>query len=103
MMGTVDSILSLLLSFYDGYCGFYAVFIILPEGRPGMSDLSSCLESQDCHLIPLSYVLSCLFFVFVLFFLPSPLVLFCLVIFLLMVHFPDFFFLHKTQIFFVKG
>ena len=29
VMGTVDSILSLLLSFYDGYCGFYSVFITL--------------------------------------------------------------------------
>ena len=30
---------SVFITVYDGYCGFYAVFIILPEGRPGMSDL----------------------------------------------------------------
>ena len=55
-----------------------------PEGRPGMSDVPSCLESQGCHLIPLSYLLSC--FVF----LPSPLALSFLSFFLLMVHSPDF-------------
>ena len=32
------------------------------EGRPGMSDVFPCLESQGCHLIPLSYLL----FVFLL-------------------------------------
>ena len=37
-----------------------------------------------------------------LFFLPSPLALFCLVIFLLMVHSPVFF-PENSQIFFVKG
>ena len=30
-----------------------------PKGRPGMSDVSPCLESQGCHLIPLCYLLSC--------------------------------------------
>ena len=30
-----------------------------PEGRPGMSDVSPCLESQGCHLIPVCYLLSC--------------------------------------------
>ena len=48
----------------------------------------SCLESQGCHLIPLfisSLVFSALFSCS-----------FCLVIFLLMVHSPDFFSLQKT-------
>ena len=57
----------------------------------------SCLEShsQGCHLIPLSYLLSC--FVF----LPSPLALSVLSFFLLMVH--SDFSLQKTQIFFIKS
>ena len=46
----------------------------------------SCLESQGCHLIPLSHLL---------FFLPSPLALSVLSFFssviVLMVHSPDFF------------
>ena len=32
------------------------------QGRPGMSEISSCLESQGCHLISLSYLLSCFVF-----------------------------------------
>ena len=43
----------------------------------------SCLESQGCHLIPLSYLIS--------FFCLDSSCSFCLVIFLLMVHSPDFF------------
>ena len=49
-----------------------------PEGRPGMSDVSPCLESQGCHLIPLYYLLSCSsswsyysFCLIFLFFLPA--------------------------------
>ena len=34
-------------------------FVTTPEGRPGMSDVSPCLVSQGCHLIPLCYRLSC--------------------------------------------
>ena len=41
----------------------------LPLGGGGRAS-PSCLESQGCHLIPLSYILSCLF-------LPSPLSPFC--------------------------
>ena len=48
-----------------------------------MSGVSSCLESQDCHLIPLSYLLSCFFCQVLLLF------------FLVMVHSPDFFFSSK--------
>ena len=36
------------------------------EGRLGMSDVASCLESQGCYLIPLFYLISCLFFCLVL-------------------------------------
>ena len=35
------------------------VFSVAPEERPGTSDVSPCLESQGCHLIPLCYLLSC--------------------------------------------
>ena len=31
-------------------------------GRPGMSDVASCLESQGCYLIPLFYLITCCFF-----------------------------------------
>ena len=54
-----------------------------PQREAGNVMSTSCLESQGCHLIPLSYLLphssawsSCSF---------------CLVIFLLMVHSPDFY------------
>ena len=30
-----------------------------PEQRLGMFDVTPCLKSQGCHLIPLSYLLSC--------------------------------------------
>ena len=60
-------------------------------GRPGMSDVASCLESQGCHLIPLFYLISCVFF------LSSPLSPFSLES--LMVHSPVF---QKTPVFFVK-
>ena len=30
-----------------------------PEGRPGISDVSPCLESQGCHLIPIYRLRSC--------------------------------------------
>ena len=57
---------------------------------------SSCLESQGCHLIPLSYLLSC-------FFLPSPLALPLLSFFLLKVHSPEFvFFFRKLKYFSLK-
>ena len=46
------------------------------------------LKSQGCHLIPLSYLLSC--------FSALSSCSFSLVIFLLMVHSPDFFSLQKT-------
>ena len=32
------------------------------EGRPGMSDVASCLESQSCYLIPLFCLISCFVF-----------------------------------------
>ena len=57
-----------------------------------------CLESQDCHLIPLSYLLSFFFclvfllFLFCQFSANSPFTWFW-----------GIFFLQKTQIFFVKG
>ena len=60
-----------------------------PEGRPGMSDVTACLESQGCHLIPLSYLLSCF----------SAQSSFCLVNFLLMVRSPTFFFSRKLKYF----
>ena len=66
-----------------------------PKGGWGCLLSLSCLESQGCHLIPLSYLLSC-------FFLPSPLALSVLSFFLLMVHSPDVF-PENSQIFFVKG
>ena len=46
-------------------CVFY---FLPPKGGRGCLMFSSCLESQGCHLIPLSYLLSCFFF-----FLPSSL------------------------------
>ena len=56
--------------------------LLSPEGGQGCLMSPSCLESQGCHLTPLSYLLSC-FFCLVLFSLS--------VIFCLMVHSPDFF------------
>ena len=64
-----------------------------PTGGRGCLMFSSCLESQGCRLIPLSYLLSCLFF------LPSPLDLSVLSFFLLMVHSPDLFFQENSQIY----
>ena len=56
-----------------------------PKGGWGCLMSLSCLESQGCHFIPLSYLLSC-------FFLPSPLALdLCLAFFLLMVPSSDCF------------
>ena len=47
----------------------FSVFIPIPlKGGRGCLMFPSCLDSQGCHLIPLSYLLSC-------FFLPSPLAL----------------------------
>ena len=66
-----------------------------PEWRPGMADVSSCLESQGCHLISLSYLLSCFFCLVILLFLSchfsanSP--------------FSWLFSPENSQIFFVKG
>ena len=53
-----------------------------PEGGQGCLISASCLESQGCQLIPLSYFLSHFF---------CPVLLPCLVIFLLPVRSPDFF------------
>ena len=52
------------------------------------------LESQGCHLIPLSCLLSC--------FSASSSCSFCLIVCLLMVHSPDFL-QENSQIFFIKG
>ena len=54
-----------------------------PEGRLGISDITTLSGISGCHLIPLSYLLSC--------FSASSSGSFCLVIFLLMVRSPDFF------------
>ena len=45
-------------------CWFVSTLICSPEREA--RDVSSCLESQGCHLIPLSYLLSCFFFCLVL-------------------------------------
>ena len=75
-----------------------------PTGGRGCLMSLSCLESQGCPLIPLSYLLPCfLFFCLDLFPPPPPpppppfffSCSFCLVIFLRMVHSPDFFFLSR--------
>ena len=49
--------------------GIYSVDLTLKRGW-GCLMTSSCLESQGCHLIPLSYLLSC-FFCLVLLLVPS--------------------------------
>ena len=54
----------------------------------------TCLKSQDCHLIPRNYLLS--------YVSAKSYYSFCLVIFLLMVHSPDFF-QENSQISFVKS
>ena len=57
---------------------------LLPEGKPGMSDVSPCLESQGCHLIPLFYHPAPLFFCPLMLLFPScP-------FFSLMAHCPNF-------------
>ena len=68
---------------------------IPPKGGWGCLMSPSCLESQGCHLIPLSYLLAC-------FFSAKVSCSFCLVIFLLMVHFPDFFPETSPAFFFIK-
>ena len=55
-----------------------------PKGGQGCLMSTSCLESQGCHLIPLSYLLSC-------FFSAWTSCSFCPVVFLSTVHSPDFF------------
>ena len=73
------SLFSLLLSVMCCFTLLYA-----PKGRPWMSDVSLCLESQGCHLIPLYCLLLVL--------LPSPVSLFVLSFFFcLLAHSPDFF------------
>ena len=37
-----------------------ATAIPIPKGRPGMFNVSPCLESQGCYLIPFYYLLSAL-------------------------------------------
>ena len=69
-----------------------------PEGRRGMSDVFllsgiSGLSFDSPFLAPLLFCFSSAW----------SSCSFCLVIFLLMVHSSSFFFLQKTQIFFVKG
>ena len=56
-----------------------------PKGGRGCLMSPFCLESQGCHLISFSYLLSC-----VCVFSAWSSCFFCLVIFLLMVHSPDF-------------
>ena len=64
-----------------------------PKGGRGCLMSVSCLESQGCHLIPLSYLLSYFFLFFSYFFLLllTPSSSFCFVICLLMIHSPDSF------------
>ena len=54
------------------------VMCVFPKGRLEMSDVSPCLESRGCHLIPLYYLLSCssayfhcCFYLVSFFFLPT--------------------------------
>ena len=37
----------------------YSGTAFAPEGRPGMSDVSTLSGISGCHLIPLYYLLSC--------------------------------------------
>ena len=64
-----------------GMCDRQMFLFTCPQGRPGLSD--ACLQSQGCHFIPLSYLLSC--------FSTWSLYQFCLVNHLLRVRSPDFF------------
>ena len=63
-----------------------------PKRRPGMSDVSPCLESQGCDLIPLCYLL----FLFCLSCYSFCLIFFCLLV-LSSELFPE-----NSSIFFVK-
>ena len=49
------------------FIGSFTLFS--PKGGQGCLMSSSCLESQGCHLIPLSYLLSCFFWLVLLLFL----------------------------------
>ena len=65
-----------------GLCDIQMFFLFTrPQGKPRLSD--ACLQSQGCHLIPLSYLFSS--------FSTWSLYQFCLVNHLLRVHSPDFF------------
>ena len=57
LLFTVCLLLSVGLFF--SFCPLLFVHGSRPEGMPGMSVGTPCLESQGCHLIPLSYLLSC--------------------------------------------
>ena len=59
-----------------------------------MSETPSCLESQGCHLIPLSYLLSRFFCLVLLLFLSCH--------FSAKVHSPDFFFSRKLKYFLLR-
>ena len=51
-------------------CIFVVIFFYsYPKGGRGCLMSTSCLESQGCHLIPLSYLLSCFFYLVLLLFL----------------------------------
>ena len=66
-----------------------------PKGGRGCLISLSCLESQGCHLILLSYFLPCFFSLVLLLFLSYH--------FSANVHSPDFSFPENFQIYFVNG
>ena len=61
-----------------------------PEGRPRVFDVSSCLESPGCHLIPFFNLISC-----------YSAWSFCL-LFLLLAHSPTFFLEMSLKLFYRK-
>ena len=48
---------------------FSCLFLVPLKGGQGCLNYPSCLESQGCHLIPLSYLLTCFFCLVLLLFL----------------------------------